>query len=88
MWKRPSRRWVEDASVNHVPVTTGGKGKAALRAFHGDVFIGSWPDDLSAGKRANSPHQSLAGDDDGLAASTSKSSRGTSAPNRKGRGDL
>ena len=37
---------VEDASVNHVPVTTGGKGKAALRAFYRDVFIGSWPDDL------------------------------------------
>lgn len=37
---------VEDASVNHVPVTTGGKGKAVLRAFYRDVFIGSWPDDL------------------------------------------
>ena len=37
---------VEDASVNHVPVTTGGQGKAALRAFYRDVFIGSWPDDL------------------------------------------
>ena len=37
---------VEDASVNHVPVTTGGKGKTALRAFYRDVFIGSWPDDL------------------------------------------
>ena len=37
---------VEDASVNHVPVTTGGKGKTALRAFYRDVFIGSWPEDL------------------------------------------
>ena len=37
---------VEDASVNHVPVATGGKGVAALRAFYRDVFIGSWPDDL------------------------------------------
>ena len=37
---------VEDASVNHVPVTTGGKGKVALRAFYRNVFIGSWPDDL------------------------------------------
>jgi carboxymethylenebutenolidase len=37
---------VEDASVNHVPVGTGGKGKAELRAFYRDVFIGSWPDDL------------------------------------------
>ena len=37
---------VEDASVDHVPVHTGGRGKAALRAFYRDVFIGSWPDDL------------------------------------------
>jgi carboxymethylenebutenolidase len=37
---------VEDASVNHVPVNTGGKGKAELRAFYRDVFIPSWPDDL------------------------------------------
>src|SRR5437762_8093933 len=37
---------VDDASVNHVPVNTGGRGKAALRAFYRDVFIGSWPDDL------------------------------------------
>jgi carboxymethylenebutenolidase len=27
---------VEDASVDHVPVTTGGKGKTALRAFYRD----------------------------------------------------
>ncbi len=37
---------VEDASVNHMPVNTGGKGKAQLRAFYRDVFIPSWPDDL------------------------------------------
>jgi carboxymethylenebutenolidase len=37
---------VEDATVNHVPVNTGGQGKAALRTFYRDVFIGSWPDDL------------------------------------------
>ncbi len=37
---------VEDANVNHVPVNTGGSGKAQLRAFYRDVFIGSWPDDL------------------------------------------
>ena len=37
---------VEDASVNHMPVNTGGKGKAQLRAFYRDVFIGSWPADL------------------------------------------
>jgi carboxymethylenebutenolidase len=37
---------VEDASVNHMPVNTGGKGKTQLRAFYRDVFIPSWPDDL------------------------------------------
>jgi len=37
---------VEDAYVNHVPVNTGGRGKAALRAFYRDDFIPSWPDDL------------------------------------------
>ena len=37
---------VEDASVDHVPVNSGGKGKTQLRAFYRDVFIGSWPDDL------------------------------------------
>lgn len=37
---------VEDASVDHVPVHTGGKGKAELRAFYRDQFIGSWPPDL------------------------------------------
>ena len=37
---------VDDADVNHVPVGTGGRGKAALRAFYRDEFIPSWPDDL------------------------------------------
>ena len=37
---------VEDATVNHVPIGSGGNGKAALRAFYRDVFIGSWRDDL------------------------------------------
>jgi carboxymethylenebutenolidase len=37
---------VEDAWVNHVPVGTGGRGKAALRAFYRDDFIPSWPADL------------------------------------------
>jgi carboxymethylenebutenolidase len=37
---------VEDASVNHVPVGTGGRGKEQLRVFYRDVFIPSWPDDL------------------------------------------
>ena len=37
---------VEDAYVNHMPVSTGGRGKAELRRFYRDVFIPSWPDDL------------------------------------------
>ncbi len=37
---------VEDASVNHVPVNTGGRGKDQLRRFYRDDFIPSWPDDL------------------------------------------
>jgi len=37
---------VEDAYVNHMPVNTGGRGKAELRAFYRDNFIPSWPDDL------------------------------------------
>ena len=36
----------DDATVDHVPVHTGGSGKHALRAFYRDVFIPSWPDDL------------------------------------------
>jgi carboxymethylenebutenolidase len=37
---------VEDASVNHMPVNTGGRGKDELRRFYRDDFIPSWPDDL------------------------------------------
>jgi carboxymethylenebutenolidase len=37
---------VEDAYVNHMPVNTGGRGKAQLRTFYRDDFIPSWPDDL------------------------------------------
>src|SRR5262245_6138699 len=37
---------VDDAVVNHVPVSTGGSGKGQLRAFYRDVFIPSWPGDL------------------------------------------
>jgi carboxymethylenebutenolidase len=37
---------VDDAYVNHMPVNTGGKGKAELRVFYRDDFIPSWPDDL------------------------------------------
>ncbi len=37
---------VPDASVNHVPVNTGGRGHDQLRVFYRDDFIPSWPDDL------------------------------------------
>ena len=37
---------VEDAYVNHMPVNTGGRGKAALRRFYRDDFIPGWPEDL------------------------------------------
>ena len=37
---------VDDASVNHVPVGSGGRGKEQLRIFYRDNFIPSWPDDL------------------------------------------
>lgn len=40
------RTMTDDASVDHVPVHTGGSGKQALRAFYRDVFIPSWPADL------------------------------------------
>jgi carboxymethylenebutenolidase len=36
---------VDDAYVNHVPVMTGGKGKAALREFYSRDFIPSMPPD-------------------------------------------
>ena len=38
---------VPDASVDHVPVHTGGKGTDELRVFYRDNFIPSWPDDLN-----------------------------------------
>jgi carboxymethylenebutenolidase len=37
---------VDDASVNHVPVMTGGKGKSGLRAFYGTDFIPCMPPDF------------------------------------------
>ena len=37
---------VDDAYVNHVPVSTGGRGKNELRTFYRDHFIPSWPDDV------------------------------------------
>jgi len=36
---------VDDASVNHVPVMTGGRGKDALRAFYSRDFIPCMPPD-------------------------------------------
>ena len=36
---------VEDAYVNHVPVMTGGRGKAELRAFYSTDFIPRMPPD-------------------------------------------
>src|SRR5215471_9683023 len=38
---------VEDASVNHVPVMTGGQGKEALRAFYSRDFIPKMPPDTT-----------------------------------------
>jgi carboxymethylenebutenolidase len=38
---------VEDAYVNHVPVMTGGYGKAALRRFYSSDFISSMPPDTA-----------------------------------------
>jgi carboxymethylenebutenolidase len=38
---------VEDAYVNHIPVMTGGNGKAALREFYSRDFIPSMPPDTT-----------------------------------------
>lgn len=38
---------VEDAYVNHIPVLTGGRGKAALRAFYSQDFIPKMPPDTT-----------------------------------------
>jgi carboxymethylenebutenolidase len=38
---------VEDAYVNHIPVLTGGRGKAALREFYGHDFIPCMPPDFA-----------------------------------------
>jgi carboxymethylenebutenolidase len=38
---------VEDAHVNHVPVMTGGRGKAALREFYSKDFIPCMPPDTT-----------------------------------------
>ncbi|HLK50503.1 MAG TPA: ester cyclase [Bryobacteraceae bacterium] len=38
---------VEDAYVNHIPVLTGGCGKAALREFYAREFIPSMPPDTT-----------------------------------------
>ena len=38
---------VEDAYVNHIPVMTGGRGKAALREFYSKDFIPRMPPDTT-----------------------------------------
>jgi carboxymethylenebutenolidase len=38
---------VDDAYVNHIPVLTGGSGKAALREFYAKQFIPAMPPDTS-----------------------------------------
>lgn len=38
---------VEDAYVNHIPVLTGGRGKAALREFYSKDFIPNMPPDTT-----------------------------------------
>jgi carboxymethylenebutenolidase len=38
---------LEDAHVNHVPVMTGGTGKASLREFYANQFISSMPPDTT-----------------------------------------
>jgi len=38
---------VEDAYVNHIPVLTGGSGKAALREFYSKDFIPTMPPDTT-----------------------------------------
>src|SRR6266576_6554620 len=37
---------VEDPTVIHVPVLTGGRGVDQLHAFYRDAFIPAWPDDV------------------------------------------
>jgi carboxymethylenebutenolidase len=37
---------VDDPTVIHVPVLTGGRGREELLAFYRDQFIPSWPDDV------------------------------------------
>ena len=36
----------EEPYVNHVPVMTGGVGRAEVRSFYGQHFIGKWPADI------------------------------------------
>jgi carboxymethylenebutenolidase len=38
---------VKDPYVNHVPTNAGARGQRALRAFYRDVFIPSWPPDVT-----------------------------------------
>lgn len=50
---------VEDAYVNHIPVMTGGRGKAALRGFYSKDFIPKMPPDttLTPVSRTMDAHQ-------------------------------
>src|SRR2546430_7139658 len=45
--ERTLETMVEDAYVNHVPVMTGGRGKAALRSFYSTDFIPRMPPDTT-----------------------------------------
>jgi hypothetical protein len=36
----------EDASVLHVPVGTGARGRNAVRKFYAETFIPAWPEDV------------------------------------------
>jgi carboxymethylenebutenolidase len=38
---------VDDAHVNHIPVLTGGRGKAELRSFYSNDFISKMPPDTT-----------------------------------------
>jgi carboxymethylenebutenolidase len=37
----------DDATLVHVPMSTGARGKEAIRRFYRDQFIPAWPDDTS-----------------------------------------
>jgi carboxymethylenebutenolidase len=37
----------EDASLVHIPVSTGARGREAVRRFYAEHFIPAWPEDVS-----------------------------------------